>query len=209
MSFEKSLKFVLEREGGYSNNPLDAGKATNFGITQATYHHYRDRNDLVRQSVKYISQPEVKAIYQTDYWQPAKCNIVEGAGKSSLALVSFDWAVNGGVSRSLAYTQASLNVIPDGVWGEKTLDALAQKPEKPAVAKFLRLRALFHRARTGDRVALALLRKTFTEKNVPHPDESQVIFLEGWLARLRWNARASEIAIDPLYEQGSHKRPLE
>ena len=39
--FEKMLQFVLEREGGYSNNPADLGGETNKGITHGTYNSYR------------------------------------------------------------------------------------------------------------------------------------------------------------------------
>lgn len=36
-NFEKGLKFVLAREGGYSNHPSDSGGETNKGITHKTY----------------------------------------------------------------------------------------------------------------------------------------------------------------------------
>ena len=40
-NFEKMLKFVLQEEGGYVNDPHDRGGETNKGITHATYDSYR------------------------------------------------------------------------------------------------------------------------------------------------------------------------
>lgn len=45
-NFEKMLKFVLEKEGGYVNDPNDLGGETNKGITTATYNAYRTRKGL-------------------------------------------------------------------------------------------------------------------------------------------------------------------
>lgn len=42
--FEKMLKFILQREGGYSNDPTDLGGETNKGITHGTYDAYRRSN---------------------------------------------------------------------------------------------------------------------------------------------------------------------
>lgn len=39
-NFDKMLKFVLLREGGYSNNPNDKGGETNKGITYQIYNSY-------------------------------------------------------------------------------------------------------------------------------------------------------------------------
>ena len=40
-NFEKMLKFVLQREGGYVNDPNDLGGETNKGITHTTYNSYQ------------------------------------------------------------------------------------------------------------------------------------------------------------------------
>lgn len=47
------LKFVLVREGGYSNNKDDLGGETNKGITHTTYDSYIRAKGLPKQSVKY------------------------------------------------------------------------------------------------------------------------------------------------------------
>ena len=57
--FEKMLKFVLQREGGYVNDPHDLGGETNKGITHNTYNSYRKSKGLQTRSVKYITDDEV------------------------------------------------------------------------------------------------------------------------------------------------------
>ena len=65
--FEQALKFVLEREGGYVNNPNDPGGATNKGITQSTYYNWLKAKGLPNKSVKLITDAEVKEIYYKNY----------------------------------------------------------------------------------------------------------------------------------------------
>ena len=93
-AFETALKTTLKFEGGYSNNKNDKGGATNYGITQSSYNSWRKRNGLASQSVKNITQDEVKKIYYNDYW------LASGANKASdpkMAVAIFDTAVLHGV----------------------------------------------------------------------------------------------------------------
>ena len=93
--FEKALKFVLEREGGYVNNPNDPGGATNKGITQVTYNKWLFAKGLQQKSVKLITDAEVKEIYYNNYWLAAKCDKMT----PKFAVVCFDTAVNCGVGK--------------------------------------------------------------------------------------------------------------
>lgn len=88
--FEKTLKFILQREGGYVNDPNDLGGETNKGITYRTYNAYRKNKGLPPQSVKYITDEEVKDIYYNNYYKAS------GADKISdpkLSAYVFDTAV--------------------------------------------------------------------------------------------------------------------
>lgn len=70
--FERCIKFILREEGGYSDNPNDAGnwtgggrgkgelKGTNFGISAATYPSI---------NIKGLTVEQAKQIYWEDYWQ--------------------------------------------------------------------------------------------------------------------------------------------
>lgn len=93
--FEQALKFVLEREGGYVNNPNDPGGATNKGITQGTYNTWLKSKGQAAKSVKLITDAEVKEIYYKNYWLAAKCDKMT----KKFAVVCFDSAVNHGVGK--------------------------------------------------------------------------------------------------------------
>jgi len=94
-TFDSALKKTLKFEGGYSNDKDDSGGPTNKGVTQKTYDSWCERNGKPKQSIKKITEEEVKDIYYNDYW------LASGADKMSdpkMALALFDTAVLHGVS---------------------------------------------------------------------------------------------------------------
>lgn len=99
--FKKALKFVLEREGGYINNPNDKGGATNKGITQNTYNAYLKSKGQSIKDVRNITNVEVEDIYYTRYWLSAGCDKMS----AKFAVLCFDTAVNMGVSRVKPFLQ--------------------------------------------------------------------------------------------------------
>jgi lysozyme family protein len=99
--FKKALKFVLEREGGYVNNPNDKGGATNKGITQNTYNAYLQSKGRPTKDVRNITQAEVEDIYYSRYWLTAKCHEMS----PKFAVLCFDTAVNMGVGRVKPFLQ--------------------------------------------------------------------------------------------------------
>lgn len=103
-NFEKGLKFVLSREGGYSNHPNDSGGETNKGITHKTYDAYRKSQGLPTRSVKDITDKEVKEIYYNNYY---KASGTDKIGDPKLSTVVFDTAVNMGVSRAKTMLEKS------------------------------------------------------------------------------------------------------
>jgi len=87
MSFDQAVRFVLEREGGYSADAVDPGGETNFGISKRAY------PDL---DIRHLTQEGAVAIYKRDYFLAAGCDLLT----PGMALVVFDSAVNCGVSRA-------------------------------------------------------------------------------------------------------------
>lgn len=71
--FERALDFVLAWEGGYTNDPLDPGGATNLGITQREYDQWRWNRKRPARSVREIALDEARAIYRDQYWTPCRC----------------------------------------------------------------------------------------------------------------------------------------
>lgn len=119
-NFEKALTLVLEHEGGYVNHPKDPGGATMKGVTQAVYDAYRKLRGRGVQSVKLISDEELRAIYKFQYWDKVQGDFLP----AGVDYAVFDFAVNSGVSRAAKYLQAVLGVAQDGQIGAKTLAAI-------------------------------------------------------------------------------------
>ena len=126
--FERALAHVLGAEGGLADHPDDPGGLTNHGVTQRTYNGWRKQNDLEPRSVREITDPEVTAIYRSDFWEPMKGDKLP----DGLAFVVFDGAVNSGVAQSVKWLQRALGVVDDGIVGSITLSA-ARDADVPAV----------------------------------------------------------------------------
>ena len=119
-NFEKALALVLEHEGGWVNHPKDPGGATMKGVTQAVYDAYRKLRGRGVQSVKLISEEELRAIYKFQYWDKVQGDFLP----VGVDYAVFDFAVNSGVSRAAKYLQAVLGATQDGQIGAKTLAAI-------------------------------------------------------------------------------------
>jgi lysozyme family protein len=110
MTFEDAFPLVITLEGGYVNNPDDAGGETKFGISKAAYPN---------EDIKALTLDRAKAIYATDYWMKAGCDKLPDAVRYDV----FDTAVNSGVGTAIKCLQRALGVIDDGALGPKTLSA--------------------------------------------------------------------------------------
>lgn len=91
-SIDKALEFTLKWEGGYVNDPDDAGGETKFGIAKRFFPHL---------DIKNLTLEEAKSIYESQYWTRVGCPWMKDA---KLAIVAFDTAVNCGVG----FTKAAL-----------------------------------------------------------------------------------------------------
>jgi len=163
--FVKCLHFVLEREGGYVNDPADRGGSTNKGVTQKALDGFNLRLQRPIKDVRDITNDELEDFYFTGYWRAAKCNVLP----SPLDLMVFDTAVNSGVGRAVKMLQHSLELRADGDFGPKSVEAL-----QLVIA--------------GDRVdglarSLLIQRRAFYQAIVAN-DATQIRFLKGWLNRL-------------------------
>jgi len=94
-AFGKALAFVLSWEGGYSNDPDDAGGETYKGITRK---HHPDWQGW--QFVAVSDWPNadkfVSDFYYQEYWLKAGCDTLE----PHAAMIVFDTAVNMGIGRA-------------------------------------------------------------------------------------------------------------
>ena len=115
-TFEEIIDIVLEHEGGYVNDPDDAGGETKYGIAKRWY------PDV---DIKNLTKEQAKKIYHTDYWRRGKCDDVP----PQLRHIYFDMCVNQGKGRAVKILQRAANakgaeLKVDGGMGPKTLAAM-------------------------------------------------------------------------------------
>lgn len=123
------IKATLLKEGGYSNNPLDKGGPTMYGITQATARKHGYNFDMRTLPIEIAT-----AIYYSEYWAGPKFDLIEPIDPA-LSERLFDWGVNSGPKVPVKYLQRILNVLnrqqkdfpdieADGIVGNQTLNSL-------------------------------------------------------------------------------------
>src|SRR5690554_4580996 len=158
--FLRSLRFVRRWEGGWSDHKDDPGGATQYGITLATYTNWRRSQGLPEPSaadLRAISEEEVEAIYQQNYWEACRCDELP----PPIALVVSDMAVNAGPSRSIRLLQEALGVSVDGAIGPKTLGAARAADPQAVAAEFTARRSMYYAGLSTFRTfGLGWLRRT-------------------------------------------------
>ena len=117
--FSKLVPFILQWEGGFVNDPLDKGGATNKGVTIATFRQFYGANATVEQ-LKNISIAEWNNIFKSGYWNRWRADEIRS---QSLANILVDWLWLSG-SPAIKNPQRLLGVVPDGAVGQKTIAAL-------------------------------------------------------------------------------------
>lgn len=108
--FISQIKLV---EGGYSNNPNDAGGETMYGITEAVARKYGWKGEM-----KDLPFDFARRVYYVDYWEVNQLPEIAKIS-SEVALKLGDIAVNCGSSRAGKWFQRSLNVLNNPINGKK------------------------------------------------------------------------------------------
>ena len=104
----------MENEGGYVDNPLDPGKATNWGISSRSYPSV---------NIATLSREAAKVIYLTDFWNRASMGQYDGA----ISFQVFDAAVNCGIETAVRMLQRAAGVADDGHIGPISVAAIKSK----------------------------------------------------------------------------------
>jgi lysozyme family protein len=121
---------IAKWEGGFVNDPLDSGGATNMGITIATWKsqgYDKDGNgDIDVNDLKLLDYKDFNVILRK-YWNRWRA---DGIKDQKLAEILVDWVWGSG-KYGITIPQQMLGVVPDGIVGPKTLSALnSQNPEE-------------------------------------------------------------------------------
>jgi len=118
-AFRLAFDETLGYEGGYSNDPDDAGGETKYGISKRSYPNV---------DIKNLNRDEAKAIYYKDFWMDLRLDEIRG----DVAAEIFDTAVNMGRSTAIRFAQIACNylgtrLVEDGQMGNYTITALQAK----------------------------------------------------------------------------------
>lgn len=126
MCFEIAFKEIIDIEGEqYTNDPLDRGGGTKFGITEAVARKHGYDGDM-----KDLSRGFAKKVYKIDYWDVYRSDQI-AVYSPDIALELFEFGVNCGTKTAAKAFQESLgclklktnqnDLMVDGIVGRKTI----------------------------------------------------------------------------------------
>lgn len=174
-NFERAYLKTAAFEGGYANHPNDKGGETYKGIARNMWPKWGgweiiDRYKSSPLSSKAMSKvlagnieldDMVEAFYRANFWKPIMGDEITN---QLVADNIYDFGVNSGVARAVKYAQRIVGTAEDGKMGPKTIKAINAN-----VHDFV---TKYKAARVG-----------FVNKIVTR-DESQDVFLKGWMSRI-------------------------
>lgn len=108
MNIQDTITALIQREGGYTNNPDDTGGETNFGITV----------EVARASgytgyMASMTRQAARDIYAQRYWHQPRFDDVDMVS-ASIAEEMLDTGVNMGTAVAGKFLQRALNVLNQG-----------------------------------------------------------------------------------------------
>lgn len=179
------LPFILKWEGGFVNDPTDVGGATNNGVTLTTWRavgYDKDGDgDIDVQDLKQLSNDDVmNKVFKPHYWDRWKADRINC---QMIANILVDWVWCSG-KHGIVIPQRLLGVIPDGIVGNKTLQAVNDADPKKFFDAIYDARVDFLHGITNESIAKhenKIGRKATEAELLKHTNKR---FLKGWLNRL-------------------------
>lgn len=166
---------LIDREGGYVNDPHDSGGETNFGITVKTA-----RDHGYTGPMRSMPRSTAERIYRTIYWERPSFDVVSET-YPRVAAELFDTGVNMGPGVASRFLQRSLNVLNRnaGDYSDVKADGDVGPATIAALKEFRHLRGL-----SGEVVLLEALNALQGARYIAlaeaYPKNEK--FLYGWLA---------------------------
>jgi lysozyme family protein len=132
----KIIDEIIDREGGYVNDPSDSGGETNWGITIATARAYGYKAPMER-----MTRVQAFEIYTKRYWDKMNGDRLQALSEAVCEEV-IDSGVNMGTHRAVRFLQRSLNVLNNRGrhYADLTVDGNAGALTMSALAHFLTTR---------------------------------------------------------------------
>lgn len=191
-SINKYINTLLSAEGGYVDHKNDRGGATNRGITLRTWERYgHDKNGdgiISKEDIKLITEQDAIDIYKLQYWDTLRADEIRS---QSVANILFDFGVNSGVSRAIKSVQWILNtrhrkdIAVDGIIGPQTIGAINSVSGAALTRDIKDMRKSFYHFLANDLDNVKTMYIDFFEEDLRvAPNDSQKVFLRGWLNRL-------------------------
>ena len=179
------LPFILKWEGGFVNDPADAGGATNKGVTIGTWRQVgydKDGDgDIDVQDLKLLSNNDVRdRVLKPHYWNRWKADNIQS---QKIANILVDWVWGSG-KHGIVIPQRLLGVKDDGIVGEKTLSAVNFADPDQLFDAIYKARVDFLNEITQSSIAKyekKIGRKATESELMKHTNKR---FLKGWLNRL-------------------------
>lgn len=124
------IKKTIEFEGGYVNNPLDAGGETKYGISKRSYPSV---------DIKNLGIDDATDIYLKDYWKRLNLHLLLS---EKICWKVFDIGVNMGLTTGIRFLQKVAKVKEDGVLGPLTADIVNSLPEETILNQLIEYQLL-------------------------------------------------------------------
>ena len=125
--FNLAIGKTLAHEGGakFTDDPVDRGGATKYGISQLAYPNL---------DIKSLTENQARDIYKRDYWDRIRADEIES---QAIAEALFDTCVNMGVRAGSRLAQVSASVEPaDGVIGSQSLSLINNINDELFISSF-------------------------------------------------------------------------
>lgn len=157
---------ILKWEGGFVNDPLDQGGATNKGVTLSTWRqcgYDKDGDgDIDVDDIKLLTVSDATIVLKKYYWDRWQADKIKN---QSIADILVDWVWGSG-KWGIIIPQRILGLKEDGVVGPKTLATVNGAEQKVLFETIWKEREAFLR-------------------RIVARDPRQKKFLNGWLNRLK------------------------
>jgi lysozyme family protein len=173
------LPFILRWEGGFANDPVDAGGATNKGVTIGTFRQFYGKDATVEQ-LKNITDAQWMHILKKGYWDRWQADEIHS---QKIANILVDWVWGSGVY-GIKIPQCILGVKEDGIVGQKTLQAVNFADPNELFEAIYQARVKYFNDIVASSIAkyeATIGRKATEAELLKHTNKR---FLKGWLNRL-------------------------
>lgn len=135
-NFPAAVGFVLDKEGGFVDDPQDPGGATNWGISKRAHPN---------EDIKGMTRDRAATIYRRTYWDAVHGDDLP----AGVDLVLLDMAVNAGPKAAIKLAQRAVRETADGQLGPVTLWAIRAAKPVPLINAISDARLSFYRSLPG------------------------------------------------------------